>query len=75
MTQSIVYPKERPSKDSVMEVKGKKHFKKGVPVTCELLKSVRNWKKIYDLSTNHDSFIENSYTRVGGWKKTAIKAQ
>ena len=28
-----------------------------------------------DLSTNHDNFTENSYTRVGGWKKTAIRAQ
>ena len=28
-----------------------------------------------DLSTNHDNFTENSYTRVAGWKKTAIRAQ
>ena len=44
------------------------------------IQTVEKCKKLgeiarHDLSTNHNNIVKNSYTRVGRWKKTAIKAQ
>ena len=65
-------------KDSVKEAKGENVLKEAE--RPRYIQTIEKCKKLgkrtqCDLSTNHDNFIENSYTRVGGWKKTAIRAQ
>ena len=65
-------------KDSVKEAKGENVLKE--VERPRYIQTTEKCKKLgkrtqCDLSTNHDNFTENSYTRVAGWKKTAIRAQ